>query len=271
MICYNISIGNGVYPCSNCVCTEGYNGTTCDCPTSTDACTDNNGTICSDRGQCVCGKCVCDDNYQGEQCQECSTCPGQCKANQDCAECVGFKQGKLSESDCLAQCSHVTTEAVLPVENVTKCQFFDDEGCQIEFTYEYDEEFQLKVVVKDTKTAHGCDIFQKEIYAETGSAVILSCQISTEALTQSWRKDFLVLTRGFEMNRNLGGHERLTLIIDKWFYNLKIYNLTENDFGTYVCETQQGNSITEEVTKLIHSVTSTVILNEDTTTGKLYT
>lgn len=101
--------------------------------------------------------------------------------------------------------------------------------------------------------AHGCDIFQKEIYAETGSAVILSCQISTEALTQSWRKDFLVLTRGFEMNRNLGGHERLTLIIDKWFYNLKIYNLTENDFGTYVCETQQGNSITEEVTKLIHS------------------
>lgn len=55
------------------------------------------------------------------------------------------------------------------------------------------------------------------------------------------------------MNRNLGGHERLTLIIDKWFYNLKIYNLTENDFGTYVCETQQGNTITEEVTKLIHS------------------
>ncbi|XP_063421998.1 integrin beta-1-A-like isoform X1 [Mytilus trossulus] len=145
--------GNGMCQCSSCVCNEGYNGTTCDCPTATDSCTNNNGTTCSDRGQCVCGKCVCDDNnYRGDQCQECPTCPGQCKANQDCAECVGFKQGKLSESDCAAQCIHVSTDAVLPVENITKCQFFDEEGCQIEFTYEYDEQFELKVVVKDTKT-----------------------------------------------------------------------------------------------------------------------
>ncbi|CAC5423482.1 unnamed protein product [Mytilus coruscus] len=106
---------------------------------------------------------------------------------------------------------------------------------------------------EDPNASQTDGIFQKEIYADTGSTVTLSCQISPESSTQSWRKEFLVLTRGFDINRNVDGHERLTIIINNRFYNLKIYNLTEHDFGTYVCETQQVISITEEVTKLIHS------------------
>ena len=35
--------GNGVCNCSVCVCNEGYNGTRCECPTSTDMCRNNNG------------------------------------------------------------------------------------------------------------------------------------------------------------------------------------------------------------------------------------
>jgi hypothetical protein len=40
----------------------------------------------------------------------------------------------------------------ISVVNVTKCQFFDDDGCQIEFTYEFDEDFNLQVVVKITRS-----------------------------------------------------------------------------------------------------------------------
>lgn len=159
--CYNkdcptvdgqLCAGNGICQCSVCKCYEGFGGADCNCPISTDACLTANGTLCSDHGTCECGKCKCTPPYRGVDCQDCPTCPGQCKSNQDCAECVGFKQGKLSIEDCAKMCSHVSTAEVLQVENVTRCQFFDDDGCQIEFTYEYNEDAKLKVVVKVTKT-----------------------------------------------------------------------------------------------------------------------
>lgn len=33
--------GNGVCKCGMCGCVPGFNGTTCDCPTSVDTCTDS--------------------------------------------------------------------------------------------------------------------------------------------------------------------------------------------------------------------------------------
>ncbi|CAG2230034.1 unnamed protein product [Mytilus edulis] len=70
---------------------------------------------------------------------------------------------------------------------------------------------------------------------------------------QSWRKGEAVLTQGCEINNRTRGHERLGITNDQRFYNLKICNITEYDFGIYLCETQQGNSVTTEGTKLIHS------------------
>lgn len=95
-------------------------------------------------------------------------------------------------------------------------------------------------------------MIKKEIYAEIGSAVILSCAISKEDFTQSWRKGLTVLTQGFEINRSIRNHRRLEVIIDEKFYNLKVCNITVDDFDTYWCETQQSNSITADGTKLIH-------------------
>lgn len=100
---------------------------------------------------------------------------------------------------------------------------------------------------------HGDQTLQKEMYAKIGSEVILTCKIPKQTSIQSWRKRDTQLTRGFEKNKRFFGHERLEIINDRRFYNLKICNITENDFSTYLCETQQGNSITTEETRLIHS------------------
>jgi hypothetical protein len=44
---------------------------------------------------------------------KCLTCPGKCKTNQDCAECVGFKKGKYAEAECAEKCMHVEQADVL--------------------------------------------------------------------------------------------------------------------------------------------------------------
>lgn len=100
---------------------------------------------------------------------------------------------------------------------------------------------------------HGDQSLQRKMYAQIGSEVILTCKISKEISTQSWRKHNTQLTRGFKKNERFFGHERLEIINDRGFYNLKINNITEYDFSTYWCETQQGNSIRVEVTRLINS------------------
>ncbi|CAG2196828.1 unnamed protein product [Mytilus edulis] len=127
----------------------------------------------------------------------------------------------------------------------------------------------INIIVFQLAVLHGDQTLQKKMYAKIGSEVILTCKISKETSTQSWRKHATQLTRGIEKNERFLGHERLEIINDRGFYNLKIYNITENDFSTYLCETQQGNSITTEETRLIHLVTSMTNPNADTTTGKL--
>lgn len=93
----------------------------------------------------------------------------------------------------------------------------------------------------------------KEVYAEIGKTVTLPCNISNTTSTQSWKKGLIEMTQGLEINKIFGGQERLEISIDERFYNLKIYNITEHDFDTYWCETQQGNSTTTEGTKLSRS------------------
>lgn len=101
---------------------------------------------------------------------------------------------------------------------------------------------------------HGKQIFHSAIYAQIGSEVMISCQISKETSTKSWRKGLTLVTRELEINRNVRGYRRLEVIIGEGFYNLRIHNITEYDFSIYWCEKQQGNSvITVEGTKVINS------------------
>lgn len=110
---------------------------------------------------------------------------------------------------------------------------------------------------------HGKNKFPKEISAQIGSIVILSCEISIETSIQSWRKNNTFLSHGFEINKDISGHERFQIFNDQGLYNLKIYNLTEYDFNTYWCETQHDNHITTEETRLIHSGINTNIEHKE--------
>ncbi|XP_071135550.1 uncharacterized protein [Mytilus edulis] len=107
-------------------------------------------------------------------------------------------------------------------------------------------------IVYQLAASHGDEIFHEDMYVLVGSTVTLSCEISKGASTPSWRKGLIVLTQGGEINRNVRGHGRLKAFIDGKFYNLKIYNITDHDFDTYWCETQQDNSIRAERTKIIN-------------------
>lgn len=165
--CYNAGCGfsnneicggpsRGVCQCGECKCEPGYTGAVCDCPVSTDSCErvmGGNVTICNGNGDCECGKCKCHGNYRGPWCQDCPTCPGFCAQFQPCAECKAFNQGSLTKEECDQQCTHTTVADKLDDKpsNVTSCQFPDSSGCFITFTYEFDSNAMVSIVVKKTK------------------------------------------------------------------------------------------------------------------------
>ncbi|CAG2198519.1 CNTN3 [Mytilus edulis] len=111
----------------------------------------------------------------------------------------------------------------------------------------------LYIIVYELAVIHGNQrFFKKDMYAQIGSEIILPCEIPKDTSPKSWRKGLALVTRGFKINRNVRGYGRLKVITDTRSYNLKISNVTKYDFGTYWCETQQGNSISAEGTQLIN-------------------
>lgn len=53
-----------------------------------------------------------------------------------------------------------------------------------------------------------------------------------------WRRDNFILTKGQQINKGIAWHKKLMLEnkTDGSQYNLRISNVTTDDFGVYLCE-----------------------------------
>lgn len=145
--------------CGKCVCNANYTGEACECAVSTADCQKDNGTICSGNGECVCNRCQCKTGFRGKTCDQCTSCPGTCKNNKDCAECVAFGTGLYNSTVCEKMCTNVKTAPLLEpatpegqVVNITikSCITEDDQKCIINFNV-YDSDNGKEVIVKDTR------------------------------------------------------------------------------------------------------------------------
>ncbi|XP_062599946.1 integrin beta pat-3-like [Saccostrea cucullata] len=139
----------GQCSCGECICDVKYNGSSCECPISTEACKDNNGTLCSVFGVT--------SLYSGAICERCQHCPGTCGNNKNCVECVGFNQGLFNETICLQRCQNVEVvsdlEETVTADNettLTACVIQDKDACVISFNV-YNSPDRQFIEVKSTK------------------------------------------------------------------------------------------------------------------------
>ena len=146
---------HGTCQCSKCNCTSNYTGENCGCSTGTDKCLASDGTLCGGikRGSCQCNKCVCnpDSKYQGTTCEDCKDCPMVCRQNKECVQCVAYGTGKKKDNcqECKAR-NYISKEDVLS-DGYNSCEFKDDDDCIFYFTYNYDDDNELKIVAQSTK------------------------------------------------------------------------------------------------------------------------
>nr|QGA72430.1 integrin beta 2 [Eriocheir sinensis] len=133
---------NGVCECDKCKCNPGYTGAFCDC--LSEACIQpGSDKVCSGHGTCDCDKCRCDsqgnETYTGKYCEDCLRCgTGKCNQFRDCVQCIHFGKGPRKQ-DCN------TCEKSEPVESLDEmmytgarlCNFEDEDGCIVNFTYRY--------------------------------------------------------------------------------------------------------------------------------------
>lgn len=123
----------GLCFCGQCRCKEGFEGSACQCTTSTQGCVDDSGSgaVCSGRGRCECNVCKCDLGYQPLFCKDCPGCPSPCPRYASCAECLRFDKGPLAKN-CSKACAGVQ------LRNITgsgrRCKEQDSEGCWLNYT-----------------------------------------------------------------------------------------------------------------------------------------
>lgn len=72
-------VGNGKCNCGKCECFPGFEGSACQCRTSSEGCRTPNNTVCYGRGTCKCDQCECNEGYQRPKCHECLGCPDPCQ------------------------------------------------------------------------------------------------------------------------------------------------------------------------------------------------
>ncbi|XP_070454040.1 LOW QUALITY PROTEIN: integrin beta-2-like [Equus przewalskii] len=140
----------GTCNCGKCQCKEGFEGSACQCPRSTDGCLNQRGTECSGRGRCRCNVCECRSGYQPPLCQDCPGCQSPCGSYISCAECLKFKKGPY-EKTCSVECKNLTLLQEAPPVN-RQCKERDSEGCWMTYTLrQRDGIAQYDIHVEDTR------------------------------------------------------------------------------------------------------------------------
>ncbi|KAM6245401.1 integrin beta-4 isoform 4-T4 [Porphyrio hochstetteri] len=126
-----------------CVCESGWEGPGCECPTSTDTCTDSRGGICNNHGRCECGRCICDKAslYTSSTCEISYSLGFQavCENIRDCVRCQAWGTGnkKGNCSTCHLQIEMV--EELKKEEASEHCSFQDeDDDCTYHYSLEGD-------------------------------------------------------------------------------------------------------------------------------------
>ncbi|XP_036965015.1 integrin beta-2 [Acanthopagrus latus] len=129
--------GNGKCNCGKCECFPGFEGSACQCRTSSEGCRTPNNTVCYGRGTCKCDQCECNEGYQRPKCHECLGCPDPCQTKLNCIECLGFGSGPFKKNCTVACTTSITYEMVdqFPIAS-KQCHQKDTEGCWITFKLE---------------------------------------------------------------------------------------------------------------------------------------
>ncbi|XP_007946883.1 integrin beta-2 [Orycteropus afer afer] len=144
--------------CGKCTCYPGFEGSACQCRTSTDGCMNLRQVVCSGRGHCRCNTCECDPGYQPPFCLECPGCSSPCARYVSCAECLKFHKGPF-EKNCNEQCQGVQLHEDFLQGRTCKEQ--DSEGCWISYTLKQrDGRDSYFIHVKETREcAEGPNVF----------------------------------------------------------------------------------------------------------------
>ncbi|NXN33162.1 ITB4 protein, partial [Nycticryphes semicollaris] len=124
-----------------CVCQSGWEGLSCECPTSNDTCIDSQGHICNNHGRCECGRCICDESslYTSSTCDISYSLGFQamCESIRDCVRCQAWGTGNMKGncSECHLQIQMV--EELKKEETREYCSFQDeDDDCTYHYTLE---------------------------------------------------------------------------------------------------------------------------------------
>ncbi|XP_042327153.1 integrin beta-2 [Sceloporus undulatus] len=135
--------------CGKCKCNSGYDGSACQCKSSTDGCLNSNKSVCSLRGVCQCNTCHCNPGYQPQYCEECPGCPSPCPRYISCVECLAFGNGPFQKN-----CSQACQNIILKDNVVSKskpCKEKDSQNCWISYTMSQMDGEMYSVTVNPNK------------------------------------------------------------------------------------------------------------------------
>ncbi|XP_061463592.1 integrin beta-2 [Rhineura floridana] len=122
----------GLCDCGKCKCNSGFEGSACQCKTSTEGCVNRKSRVCSGRGECLCNTCQCKSGYQPPVCEHCPGCPSPCARYISCVECLAFGGGPF-QKNCSQACSTITLKNdELPGSKT--CKEKDSQNCWISYS-----------------------------------------------------------------------------------------------------------------------------------------
>ncbi|KAH0621752.1 hypothetical protein JD844_023371 [Phrynosoma platyrhinos] len=135
--------------CGKCKCSPGYDGSACQCKSSTDGCLNINGNVCSLRGECQCNTCHCNPGYQPPFCEDCPGCPSPCPKYISCVECMAFGSGPFQKN-----CSQACQNIVLKDNVISKsklCKEKDSQNCWIYYSISQMDGEKYSVTINPNK------------------------------------------------------------------------------------------------------------------------